>query len=121
MRSDIFRIVCGLVSLAAGLVWVLFLLLFGGEFVAELRSFSSRPLGIVPAFLLSALALGFVILFAAGIMSMRAGPPRPRLWLTCIVAGLVTCLAAWWLMGGPAIQKSGVHMSWLLFGVSGGA
>jgi hypothetical protein len=97
MQRDLFRILCGLISIAAGLVWVTFLFLFGGKFLAEVQSPSLGPLGIALISLVSAAALGFVILFAAGIMSMRAGPPRPRLWLACIVAGTVTCLAAWWL------------------------
>ena len=50
-----------------------------------------------------AAALVLTVLFAAAVVSPHAGGPRPRLWMTSVLGGLlVGAIAAWIEMGGAA-------------------
>lgn len=93
MFETLVRFVSGVVSLVGGLVTMLLLFVVGGKIKTNISSASPPLLGTGLLVVLFLALLSLVVLFACGIHSMRSGPSRPALWLSCIGAGMVSAFA----------------------------
>lgn len=93
MFETFIRLIAGFVSLVGGLVTMPLLFWVGERIKTNMNSASPALLsaGLLAALFLALLSL--VVLFACGIHSTRSGPPRPKLWLSCIGAGIVCAVA----------------------------
>lgn len=90
MFETLIRLISGAVSLVGGLVTMPLLFVVGGMIKTNVSSASPPLLGTGLLAVVFLLLLSLVVLFACGIHSMRSGPPRPTLWLSCIAAGMVS-------------------------------
>jgi len=93
MFETLVRFISGVVSLVGGLVTMPLLFVVSGMIKTNISSASPPLLGTGLLVVLFLALLSLVVLFACGIHSMRSGPPRPTLWLSCIGAGMVSAVA----------------------------
>lgn len=92
--SDLVRGLAGLVSIFAGVIWAVPLLLSASQIVSYIASPQPAFLLIAIAIVIFLISVFFMGLFAFGIYSSRFGSERPALWLSCLICGCSTVLLA---------------------------
>jgi membrane protein DedA with SNARE-associated domain len=97
--NGLLRGLSGIASIPAGLIWVSATFLFGGKLIAELQRPHFNILVVGAALLLTMLSVGLSIMFAAGVMSLRTGPARPKLWWACICLAIASYIGVSVMLG----------------------
>ena len=90
----ILKLLCGLISSAAGLLWMGITFISLGKFF-EIYAVHGGKLALLVPLLFATISVFFVAFFAMGIHLARAPYEHPKLVKSCILLGGCTCLIAY--------------------------